>query len=151
MPNGMYGGVRGEKLISSCSILKKLFSMTIILYFGGRIKYNEVRNQPGHKGSDSMYIFVEVMFHSGQRGALPRTGYRPDAIFNKSGDYWGITFIDLQPDKFDEPTLAIITFTFQDSHYKEVGIGQRFFIMEGSRQVGEGKIISIFHSDQVIY
>ena len=28
-------------------------------------------------------------------------------------------------------------------HYEEVYAGQRFFIMEGSRQVGEGTIISI--------
>ena len=67
-----------------------------------------------------MYLFVEVIFHAGQRRNLPKTGYRPDAIFNKLGDYWGITFTELQVDKFDNPTLAIIKFTFQDCHYKEV-------------------------------
>ena len=90
-----------------------------------------------------MYLFAEVIFHTGQRRNLPQTGYRPDAIFNKSGDYWGITFIELQADKFDDPTPAIIKFTFQDCHYKEVHLGQLFSIMEGSQQVGEGKIISI--------
>jgi len=34
---------------------------------------------------------VEVIFHAGQRRNLPKTGYRPDAIFNKLGDYWGIS------------------------------------------------------------
>ena len=90
-----------------------------------------------------MYLFVEVIFHAEQRRNLPKTGYRPDAIFNKLGDYWGITFTELQVDKFDNPTLAIIKFTFQDCHYKEVCLGQKFSIMEGSHQVGEGKIISI--------
>ena len=85
-----------------------------------------------------MYLFVEVIFHVGQRRNLPKTGYRPDAIFNKLGDYWGITFTELQVDKFDNPK-----FTFQDCHYKEVCLGQKFSIMEGSHQVGEGKIISI--------
>ena len=41
-----------------------------------------------------MYLFVEVIFHAGQRRNLPKTGYRPDAIFNKLGDYWGITFTE---------------------------------------------------------
>ena len=90
-----------------------------------------------------MYLFVEVIFHAGQRRNLPKTGYRPDAIFNKLGEYWGITFIELPVNKFDDPTPAIIKFTFQDCHYKEVHSGQLFSIMEGSQQVGEGKIISI--------
>ena len=90
-----------------------------------------------------MYLFVEVIFHAGQRRNLPKTGYCPDAIFNKLGDYWGITFTELQVDKFDNPTLSIIIFTFLDCHYKEVCLGQKFSIMEGSHQVGEGKIISI--------
>ena len=90
-----------------------------------------------------MYLFVEVAFHAGQRRTLPQTGYRPDAIFNKSRDYWGITFIELHANKFDVPTPAIIKFTFQDCHYKEVHIGQQFLIMEGNHQVGEGEIILI--------
>ena len=90
-----------------------------------------------------MCLFAEVVFYVGQRKNLPQTGYRPDAIFNKSRDYWGITFVELRVNKFDVPVLAIIKFTFQDSHYKEVYIGQQFLIMEGGHQVGEGKVVLI--------
>ena len=90
-----------------------------------------------------MYLFVEVIFYSGQRTSLPKEGYRPDAVFNQVGDYWGITFIELPIEKFDNPTPAIIKFTFQNCHYKEISLGQSFIIMEGRQQVGEGKIISI--------
>ncbi|MBD5460567.1 MAG: hypothetical protein HDR26_06435 [Lachnospiraceae bacterium] len=90
-----------------------------------------------------MYLLTEVIFFSGQRRHLPASGYRPDAIFNESQDYWGITFIDLPIEKFDVFTPAIIKFTFQECHYQEVSLGQSFAIMEGARQVGKGKIISI--------
>lgn len=36
-----------------------------------------------------------------------------------------------------------IKFSFQDCHYLDVFEGQSFAIMEGARQAGEGKIISI--------
>ena len=90
-----------------------------------------------------MYLLTEVIFYSGQREDLPVNGYRPDAIFNETGDYWGITFMELAIENFDVPSPAIIKFSFQDCHYEEVMPGQLFTIMEGSRQVGEGKIISI--------
>ncbi len=90
-----------------------------------------------------MYLFAEVIFYSEQKNNLPTNGYRPDAVFNDTGDYWGITFINLPFDKFDVPTPADIKFSFQDCHYKEVVPGQSFTIMEGANQVGEGKIISI--------
>ena len=90
-----------------------------------------------------MYLFTEVIFYSGQRKCLPTNGYLPDAIFNEMKDYWGITFVELPADKFDDPVPAIIKFTFQDSHYQDVVQGQSFAIMEGPNQVGEGKIISI--------
>ncbi|MCM1245825.1 MAG: hypothetical protein NC293_09315 [Roseburia sp.] len=90
-----------------------------------------------------MYLFAEVIFYFGQRKHLPTNGYRPDAIFNKAQDYWGITFVELSVEKFDVPALAIIKFSFQNSHYQDVTEGQTFMIMEGSNQVGEGKIISI--------
>jgi len=90
-----------------------------------------------------MYLFAEVVFFSEKRKHLPVKGYRPDAIFNKAQDYWGITFTDLQVEKFDVPTFAIIQFTFQDCHYQEVVPNRLFSIMEGANQVGEGKIISI--------
>ena len=88
-----------------------------------------------------MSLFVEVIFFFGQRKNLPRTGYRPDAVFDKSGDYWGVIFTEMQVDKFDVPALAIMKFTFDDCHYREVCVGQKFSIMEGGHQVGEGKII----------
>lgn len=90
-----------------------------------------------------MYLFTEVIFYSGQRKCLPTNGYRPDAVFNRAKDYWGITFLELAVEKFDVPAPAIIKFTFQNSHYQEVMRGQSFAIMEGGKQVGEGKIISI--------
>ena len=90
-----------------------------------------------------MYLFAEVIFYSKKMKYLPKDGYRPDAIFNENKDYWGITFIDLPIEKFDVPTPAIIKFTFQACHYQEVKPEQKFLIMEGARQVGEGKIISI--------
>ncbi len=90
-----------------------------------------------------MYLFTEVIFYSGQRKHLPTDGYRPDAIFNETKDYWGITFIELPIEKFDVPTAAAIKFSFQEVHYQEVTPGQLFAIMEGPYQVGEGKIISI--------
>lgn len=90
-----------------------------------------------------MYLFAEVIFYSGQREHLPKEGYRPDVIFNPSGEYWGITFIELSVEKFDSPTPAILKFTFQECHYNEIRAGQPFAIMEGSHQVGEGKIIAI--------
>lgn len=95
------------------------------------------------RGVETMYLFAEVIFFSGQRKHLPGDGYRPDAIFNESKEYWGITFSDLPSEKFDVPTPAMIQFTFQPSHYQEVAPGQSFHIMEGPRQVGEGKILSI--------
>lgn len=88
-----------------------------------------------------MSLFVEFIFYSGQRKNLPRTGYRPDAVFDKSGDYWGVIFTEMQVDKFDVPALAIMKFTFDDCHYREVCVGQKFSIMEGGHRVGEGKII----------
>lgn len=90
-----------------------------------------------------MYLLTEVIFFSGKRRHLPASGYRPDAIFNESRDYWGITFVDLPIEKFDVFTPTIIKFTFQDCHYQEVSPGQSFAIMEGACQVGKGKIISI--------
>lgn len=90
-----------------------------------------------------MYLFVEVTFFSAQRKYLPADGYRPDAIFNESEDYWGITFIALPIEQFDVPTQAFLKFSFEECHYQEVVSGQSFKIMEGSCQVGEGKIISI--------
>ena len=90
-----------------------------------------------------MYLFAEVIFYSGRRKHLPRNGYRSDAIFNESRDYWGITFTELPIEKFDISTPAIIKFSFQDCHYEDVIPGQSFSIMEGSHQVGEGKILSI--------
>lgn len=91
----------------------------------------------------SIYLFAEVIFYSEQRKHFPTNGYRSDAIFNKSNDYWGITFIDLPIEKFNAPTLTIIKFSFQDCHYQEVMAGQSFLIMEVPHQVGEGQIISI--------
>lgn len=91
----------------------------------------------------TIYLFTEVTFYSGKRKYLPANGYRPDAIFNDSKDYWGITFTELSIEKFDVSTPATIIFSFQDYHYQEVVPGQEFMIMEGSRQVGEGRIISI--------
>lgn len=90
-----------------------------------------------------MYLFTEVIFYSGQRKYLPTKGYRPDAVFNEEKDYWGITFVELSVEKFNVPVPAIIKFSFQNAHYQEVMQGQPFAIMEGARQVGEGKIISI--------
>lgn len=74
---------------------------------------------------------------------MPNNGYRPDAIFNETKDYWGITFVELPAEKFDVPVPAIVKFTFQNSHYQDVMQGQSFTIMEGPKQVGEGKIISL--------
>lgn len=90
-----------------------------------------------------MYLYAEVIFYSGQRKHLPVSGYRPDAVFQGNQDYWGITFLDLPAERFDVATPAMIKFSFQDSHYQEVVPGQSFTIMEGARQVGEGKIVSI--------
>lgn len=90
-----------------------------------------------------MYLFAEVIFYSGQRKHLPQNGYRPDAIFNETKEYWGITFIELPIEAFDIPTPATIKFSFQDCHYEDVIPMQFFTIMEGDLQVGEGKILSI--------
>ena len=90
-----------------------------------------------------LYLFAEVIFFSGQRKHLPANGYRPDAIFDKFDDYWGITFVDLPIEKFDDPTSATIIFTFEEWYYQEVIPGQSFTIMEGPHQVGEGRIISM--------
>ena len=57
--------------------------------------------------------------------------------------YWGINFINLPVKEFDVPVLAILRFSFQECHYKEVVPGQSFDIMEGADKVGEGKITSI--------
>ena len=38
-----------------------------------------------------MYLFTEVIFYSGQRKCLPTNGYRPDAIFNETKEYWEIS------------------------------------------------------------
>lgn len=95
-----------------------------------------------------MYLFVEVIFYSGQRKHLSVKGYRPDAVFNKSRDYWGITFTELPVEKFDVPTPAIMKFSFQDCHYQEVMPNQLFEIMEGAIQVGVGKVISIEYDSE---
>lgn len=95
------------------------------------------------KGCGQVYLFVEVTFFSGQRKYLPTDGYRPDAIFTESGDYWGVTFLALPTEQFDVPTQAFLKFSFEDGHCQEVASGQSFKIMEGPCQVGKGKIISI--------
>lgn len=41
-----------------------------------------------------MGFLAEVVFYTKQRKLFPKSGYRPDAIFSGSKDYWGITFID---------------------------------------------------------
>ena len=76
-----------------------------------------------------MYLLAEVFFYAGQRSSLPQVGYRPDAVFDNAGNYWGITF------------PAIIKFTFEEYHYSEVSVGATFSIMEGGHKVGTGKII----------
>lgn len=90
-----------------------------------------------------MYLIVEIIFYSGERKHLPDSGYRPDAKFNGREEYWGISFVELTVRYFDTPTQAILIFSFDDRHYQEVKEGQHFQIMEGPRQVGEGKILSI--------
>lgn len=90
-----------------------------------------------------MYLFAEVIFYANRCKHLPVNGYRPDAIFNGSEDYWGITFTDLTIKGFDAPTPATIRFSFREIHYQEVVPGQSFRIMEGPHQVGEGTILSI--------
>ena len=47
-----------------------------------------------------MYLLAEVFFYAGQRSSLPQVGYRPDAVFDNAGNYWGITFVELQADRF---------------------------------------------------
>ena len=78
-----------------------------------------------------MYLLAEVFFYAGQRSSLPQVGYRPDAVFDNAGNYWGITFVELQADRFDVPIPAIIKFTFEEYHYSEVSVGATFSIMEG--------------------
>lgn len=36
---------------------------------------------------------MEVILYSGQRNYLPTTGYRPNAIFNETKEYWEITIV----------------------------------------------------------
>ena len=55
----------------------------------------------------------------------------------------GITFVELQADRFDVPIPAIIKFTFEEYHYSEVSVGATFSIMEGGHKVGVGKIIGM--------
>ena len=98
---------------------------------------------PGHEGVGSLCIYLRKLSFILKRKYLPKNGYRPDAIFNETKEYWGITFVELPAEKFDVPVPAIIKFTFQNSHYQDVMQGQSFAIMEGPDQVGEGKIISI--------
>lgn len=88
-------------------------------------------------------ILTEVMFYSNQRKELPSNGYRPDAVFNGNTEYWGITFVDLSIKEFDTFSPAIIKFTFQKNHYSKLIEGQTFMIMEGAKQVGEGKILAL--------
>ena len=91
-----------------------------------------------------MYLFAEVVFYSGMRQHLPADGYRPDAVFEGEADYWGITFAQLPAARaFDMPMPAAVRFSFDERHYSEVAPGQGFFVMEGARRVGEGKVISI--------
>lgn len=90
-----------------------------------------------------MEIYAEVIFYSTQRTTLPRKDYRPDALFGDNKDYWGITFLNLPIENFDVWTPARIKFTLQKSNYFEIVPKQKFYIMEGSRQVGEGKVISL--------
>lgn len=90
-----------------------------------------------------MQLFVEVTFYSGNRAQLPAGGYRPDAAFAGSEEYWGITFLDLPVEEFDTSTPAVIQFTFQERHYEEVAPGQSFAIMEGPHKVGAGTVISV--------
>lgn len=78
---------------------------------------------------------------------MPSSGYRPDAIFNNSNEYWGIVFTNLLLAKFDESTLATIQFSFKPSHYYELTQGQTFQIMESPHQVGEGTIIAIDNNE----
>ena len=91
-----------------------------------------------------MYIMAEGVFYAKEDSMLPKAGFRPDAVFcgKDREDYWGITFIDLSAAAFDTPMLAMIKFTFDETHYSEVETGQRFLIMEGPHQVGEGIVVS---------
>lgn len=88
-----------------------------------------------------MYLLAEVFFYAGQRSSLPQVGYRPDAVFDNAGNYWGITFVELQAERFDVPIPAIIKFTFEEYHYSEVSVGATFSIMEGGHKVGLEKLL----------
>jgi len=95
-----------------------------------------------------MCLITEVCFYSGQRKNLPQKGYRPDIVVdNKQTEYWGISFTELDISDFDTPTYAKAKFTFQESHYNEIHIDQKFRIMEGPREVGNGKILSIIQEE----
>lgn len=69
------------------------------------------------------------------------SGIPTRCCFDNAGNYWGITFVELQADRFDVPIPAIIKFTFEEYHYSEVSVGATFSIMEGGHKVGTGKII----------
>ena len=90
-----------------------------------------------------MHLKAEVVFHSGGRRHLPVSGYRPDAVFDGFQEYWGIVFVELKATQFDTPSRATIAFTFSDSHYLDAAPHQGFRIMEGAREVGCGKVLSI--------
>lgn len=90
-------------------------------------------------------MLAEVIFYAKEGDQAPAAGYRPDAVFCDNGqkEYWGITFAEVSAAGSDATIFAEITFTFDEMHYSEVENGQRFLIMEGSHQVGEGTILSI--------
>lgn len=94
-------------------------------------------------GETHHVLISRSLFYAGQRSSLPQVGYRPDAVFDNAGNYWGITFVELQADRFDVPIPAIIKFTFEEYHYSEVSVGATFSIMEGGHKVGTGKIIGM--------
>lgn len=92
-------------------------------------------------GETHHVLISRSLFYAGQRSSLPQVGYRPDAVFDNAGNYWGITFVELQADRFDVPIPAIIKFTFEEYHYSEVSVGATFSIMEGGHKVGTGKLL----------
>lgn len=91
----------------------------------------------------SRTIDVNVMFYSGKRKILPKTGYRPHLRLESDEMFYGIQFMKLDISSFDEFYQAKIKLIFPGIDYTNVKESNKFFINEGNNCVGEGYIVKV--------
>ena len=94
-------------------------------------------------------LFCSIKFYKNKRKSLPNLSsgeYRPHIILNIEKDYLGFSFKHGEVNSFDEEVNCFLFPLYDEIDYSSIGIGKKFFIVEGSKKVGEGIINEILYN-----